>query len=212
MCVNTFESVAHSLIGQGCGSTINSRFMPAVETVSVWVEGFMLRGKHACFHVWDWPVCRLCEAVKRRSKMRARQFEVENERCPFSFEHHRGLSCSHATSAYMSTCQLRLSFSLRCLSQSTTARQRKSRGVKQCESQRFEMKYQLRPVRRWRRETLPQEEKMVHETTTRQGDERMERNKRGEGRKVGFCSRRKLVHTVKNWNWSDLKTAQRAQH
>ena len=54
----------------------------------------MLQCKHTCFCVCEWAVNFLSEAVKRGSEMRARQFEVGNERCPFSFERHIGLSLS----------------------------------------------------------------------------------------------------------------------
>ena len=89
--------------------------------------------------------------VGRGSEMRARQFEVGNERCPFSFKRHRGLSLSDATSSYVSTCPLCFSLPLLGLSLSTL----KKRESKEEESGNttvshsdLEIKYQPRPVKR----------------------------------------------------------------
>lgn len=46
--------------------------------------------------------------------MRARQFEVGNERCPFSFEHHGDPSLTDATSSNISTAPIVFGF-LRCV-------------------------------------------------------------------------------------------------
>lgn len=46
--------------------------------------------------------------------MRARQFEVGNERCPFSFEHHGDPTLTDATSSNISTAPIVFGF-LRCV-------------------------------------------------------------------------------------------------
>ena len=86
----------------------------------------------------------LSEAVKRGSEMRARQFEVGNERCPFSFERHRGsasqtpppLICQHAHFASASLC---------CVCLALHRRKREQETVSHID---LEMKYQSRLVKR----------------------------------------------------------------
>lgn len=107
--------------------------------------------KHTCFYVLEWTMNCLSEAVKRGSEMRARQFEVGNERCPFSFERHRGLSLSDATSSYMSTCPLCCSLPLLCLSLSTLRKERAKKeecGNTTVSHSDLEIKYQPRSMKR----------------------------------------------------------------
>lgn len=95
-----------------------------ISFVSVCVCLCMMLCKHTCFCVWEQAMNCLGEAVKCRSEMRARQFEVGNEWCPFSFECHRGLGLSDATSSYVSTWPLCFSFPLLCCCLSVHWRQR----------------------------------------------------------------------------------------
>ena len=82
--------------------------------------------------------------------MRARQFEVGNERRPFSFERGGDLGRSDATSSYMSARPLCLSLPLSCFPLGGLKEERaERRGVGTTASRGdLEMKYQPRPVRR----------------------------------------------------------------